>query len=109
VPAERVANEPAALRMFPNVYGVSVACPTSHLRPGVVQAWSTPVTGLMDSGRYPTGIGGVSEAVAANFRAETFSSYPVQDIRHAISASGRSSCQAGVKRRFGLALHPGSG
>ena len=76
-----VANEPAALRVFPNVYGVSVACPTSHLQPGVVQAWSTPVTGLLDVGRYPTGIDQVSEAVAADFRAATFSSYPVQDIR----------------------------
>jgi 2-dehydropantoate 2-reductase len=45
-----IANEPAALRLFPNVYAVSVACPTSHLEPGVVQAWSTPVTGLLDIG-----------------------------------------------------------
>lgn len=76
-----VANEPAALRLFSNVYGVSVACPTSHLQPGVVQAWSTPVSGLLDIGRYPTGIDQVSEAVAADFRAATFSSNPVQDIR----------------------------
>jgi len=60
-----IANEPAALRMFPNVQAVSVACPTSHLEPGVVQAWSTPVTGLLDIGRYPVGIDQVSEAVAA--------------------------------------------
>jgi len=76
-----IANEPAALRLFPNVHGVSVACPTSHLQPGVVQAWSTPVTGLLDIGRYPAGIDQVSEAVAADFRAATFSSYPVEDIR----------------------------
>ena len=76
-----IANEPAALRMFPNVYGVSVACPTSHFRPGVVQAWSTPVTGLLDISRYPTGIDKVSETVAADFREATFSSYPVADIR----------------------------
>jgi 2-dehydropantoate 2-reductase len=76
-----IANEPSALRMFSNVYGVSVACPTSHLEPGVVQAWSTPVTGLLDIGRYPTGIDQVSEAVAADFRMATFSSFPVQDIR----------------------------
>jgi len=75
-----IANEPAALRMFANVYGVSVACPTSHLKPGVVQAWSTPVTGLLDIGRYPRGIDEVSEAVAADFRSATFSSYPVADI-----------------------------
>jgi 2-dehydropantoate 2-reductase len=76
-----IANEPAALRMFPNVQGVSVACPTSHLEPGVVQAWSTPVTGLLDIGVYPTGIDQISEAVAADLRAATFSSYPVDDIR----------------------------
>lgn len=76
-----IANEPAALRRFPNVQGVSVACPTSHLEPGVVQAWSAPVTGLLDIGVYPTGIDQISEAVAAEFRAATFSSYPVDDIR----------------------------
>jgi 2-dehydropantoate 2-reductase len=76
-----IANEPAVLRMFPTVQGVSVACPTSHLQPGVVQAWSTPVTGLLDIGVYPAGIDQVSEAVAADFRAATFSSYPVGDIR----------------------------
>jgi 2-dehydropantoate 2-reductase len=75
-----IANEAAALRMFPNVQAVSVACPTSHLEPGVVQAWSTPVTGLLDIGRYPVGIDQVSEVVAADFRAATFSSYPVADI-----------------------------
>lgn len=60
--------------------GVSVACPTSHLEPGVVQAWSAPVTGLLDIGVYPSGINQVSEAVAADFRAATFSSFPVRDI-----------------------------
>jgi 2-dehydropantoate 2-reductase len=76
-----IANEQAALRMFPNVHGVSVACPSSHLHPGVVQAWSTPVTGLLDIGRYPTGIDQVNKAVAADFRAATFSSHAVEDIR----------------------------
>src|SRR5262249_41672437 len=31
-----VANEPAALRYFANVYGICVMLPTSHLEPGVV-------------------------------------------------------------------------
>lgn len=75
-----LANEPAALRLFPNVQAVSVACPTSYLEPGVVQAWSAPVTGLLDIGVYPTGINQVSERVAADFRAATFSSFPLPDI-----------------------------
>jgi 2-dehydropantoate 2-reductase len=63
------------------VYGVSVACPTSHLQPGVAQAWSTPVTGLLDIGRYPTGSDEISEAVAADLRSATFSSCAIKDIR----------------------------
>ena len=75
-----IANERAVLRMFPNVYAVSVACPTSHLEPGVVRAWSAPVTGLLDIGCYPTGVDQVSENVAADFRAATFSSHTVEAI-----------------------------
>jgi 2-dehydropantoate 2-reductase len=75
-----IANEPAALRLFLNVYAVSVACPTSHFVPGVVQAWSAPVTGLLDIGCYPTGIDQLCEDVAADFRAATFSSHTVEAI-----------------------------
>ena len=71
-----IANEPAALRLFPRVYAVSVACPASHGEPGAVQAWSTPVTGLLDIGCYPTGIDPLCETVAADFTAASFSSYP---------------------------------
>jgi len=76
-----IANEPAALRLFSRVYAVSVACPTSHLEPGVAQAWSAPVTGLLDIGRYPAGVDRVCELVAADFTAATFSSYPDAAIR----------------------------
>ncbi len=30
--------------------------PATHLRPGVIQAHSAPVSGLLDLGRYPTGV-----------------------------------------------------
>jgi 2-dehydropantoate 2-reductase len=50
-----IANEPAALRLFPHVYGVSVACPTSHLEPGLAQIWSAPVAGLAPLRRIRTG------------------------------------------------------
>jgi 2-dehydropantoate 2-reductase len=39
------------------------------------------VTGLLDIGRYPTGIDQVNEAVAADLSAATFSSHAVEDIR----------------------------
>jgi 2-dehydropantoate 2-reductase len=50
-----VANERAALRLFPEVVGMCVMCPSTHLEPGVVQAHSAPTTGILDVGRYPSG------------------------------------------------------
>jgi 2-dehydropantoate 2-reductase len=76
-----IANEQTALRFFPSVYGVCVMCPASHLEPGVVVAWSTPISGLLDLSRHPDGVDEVAEAVAADFRAATFDSSAVADIR----------------------------
>ncbi|MFI6579830.1 ketopantoate reductase family protein [Embleya sp. NPDC050493] len=50
-----VTNEDTALRLFANVYGVLVACPTAFLEPGIVHAYSSPVTGVLDIGRHPRG------------------------------------------------------
>ncbi len=76
-----IANEPAALRLFPHVQGVCVMCPASHLEPGVVRAWSTPVAGLLDIGRYPDGSDQVTRSIAADLSGASFSSRPVPDIR----------------------------
>ena len=57
-----VANEPAALRLFDDVYGVCVVCPALHLEPGVVEAYATPSTGILDVGRFPHGIGSARRA-----------------------------------------------
>ena len=75
-----VENERAASRMFDNVYGICVMCPTTHLEPGVVQANSSPVTGLLDIGRYPSGIDNAAEQVASALQASTFVSVPRPDI-----------------------------
>jgi 2-dehydropantoate 2-reductase len=75
-----VENERAALRRFENVYGVCVMCPTGHLVPGVVEAYSAPVTGILDVGRYPHGTDRLSEALAGVFGRSTFSSVARADI-----------------------------
>lgn len=75
-----VANEPAALRRFEHVYGVCVMCPASHLEPGVVVASSSPVTALLDIGRYPSGVDGTAEAVAAAISASAMESLARPDI-----------------------------
>jgi 2-dehydropantoate 2-reductase len=75
-----VANEPAALRRFANVYAVCVMCPASHLEPGVVVAESSPVTALLDIGCYPKGVDATAEAVAAALSESTMESVDRPDI-----------------------------
>ncbi len=75
-----VRNEPEALRRFAKVYGVSVGCPSVHLEPGVVEAYSAPYTGILDVGRFPEGVDSLARSLSAAFRAATFDSRAVPDI-----------------------------
>lgn len=75
-----VENERLALRSFADVYAVAVMLPATHLSPGVVHAWSAPVTGLLDVGRYPSGVDATAEAVAAALGGATFDSVARPDV-----------------------------
>ncbi|HTT29927.1 MAG TPA: 2-dehydropantoate 2-reductase [Solirubrobacteraceae bacterium] len=75
-----VENERAALRLFPNVYGAVVMSPTAHLEPGVVQAYGTRGTGVIDVGRYPEGLDALCEELAHALGESGFSSVPRPDI-----------------------------
>lgn len=75
-----VSNEPEALRWFERVYGVVVMCPTMHVQPGLVAAYSYPVVGILDIGRYPGGEDEVSRAIAADLQAAGYSSRSVADV-----------------------------
>ncbi|WP_129667175.1 ketopantoate reductase family protein [Phytoactinopolyspora endophytica] len=75
-----VENERMALRLFENVYGICVMFPAMHVEPGVVQSQSSPVPGLLDLGRFPGGVDGTAEHIAAAFRKATFVSEPRPDI-----------------------------
>ena len=75
-----VANEPAALRLFADVYGVCVVCPALHLDPGVVEAHAGPVNGILDLGRYPGGTDARAEEIATAFSKSSFESVARPDI-----------------------------
>ncbi|PZF80521.1 ketopantoate reductase family protein [Jiangella anatolica] len=75
-----VANERLALRLFANVYGVCVMFPATHLEPGVVQARSAPVPGILDLGRYPSGVDETARSLAAAFEKAGFVAEPRPDI-----------------------------
>ena len=71
-----VDNERMALRSFARVYGMCVMLPASHLEPGVVEVNSSPVTGILDLGRLPSGTDDVARRMAADLEASSFSSRP---------------------------------
>lgn len=75
-----VDNERQALRAFEHVYGVCVMSPTTHLTPGVVRADCHPVPGLLDVGRFPSGVDATAESIAAAFRKAGYESVPRPDI-----------------------------
>ncbi|MDQ1426099.1 MAG: 2-dehydropantoate 2-reductase [Acidimicrobiaceae bacterium] len=75
-----VANERMALRRFANVQATCVMCPAAHLEPGVVQAQSSPITGILDTGRYPHGIDTMTEEVVEAFRKAGFGAEARADI-----------------------------
>ncbi|MFY0633479.1 MAG: ketopantoate reductase family protein [Vannielia sp.] len=60
-----VANEPLALRFFPNVHAVTVMMPASYLEPGEVAIHCQPSFGIFDLGRYPSGHDEADLAMAA--------------------------------------------
>ena len=75
-----VDNERQVLRRTPNTYAVPVMLPGTYLEPGVVEASSAPITGILDVGRYPRGIDERAEAISTAFATSTFSSLPQPDV-----------------------------
>ena len=75
-----VENERLALRRFAAVYGVVVMMPAEHLEPGRIAAHGTPYSGLLDVGRYPSGVDAVAERVASDLSESGFVSRATPDI-----------------------------
>jgi 2-dehydropantoate 2-reductase len=75
-----VENERTALRSNAFVYGMAVMCPASHLEPGIVEADSSPVTGILDLGRYPSGVDDTARAIAEALNGTSFVSEARPDI-----------------------------
>jgi 2-dehydropantoate 2-reductase len=78
-----VANEPRALRRFAHVHGMCVMLPAVHLDPGVVAAFGEPVSGILDVGRFPSGIDAVDTELAAALSGAGFVSAPHPAIMRA--------------------------
>jgi 2-dehydropantoate 2-reductase len=75
-----VENERVALRLFANVYGAVVMVPTAHLEPGIVQAYGTTLTGVVDVGRYPHGADDLARQIVDALGRSRFESAVREDI-----------------------------
>lgn len=75
-----VANEAAVLRRFAHTCGLCVMLPSLHLEPGTVVEKCGPVPGILDLGRYPTGVDALAESIAADLRSAGFESLARVDI-----------------------------
>jgi 2-dehydropantoate 2-reductase len=75
-----VENERLALRLFPHVYGIPVYLPTQHIEPGVVQAFAAPTPGVVDLGRFPSGVDERAQTIAAALDAAGLASVARADI-----------------------------
>ncbi|HEY9010902.1 MAG TPA: 2-dehydropantoate 2-reductase N-terminal domain-containing protein [Devosia sp.] len=75
-----VANERAALRLFPNVLGMTVMLPADYTVPGEVTCFGGPNYGMFDLGRYPRGGDATVEAVATHLRAANFAVFVQDDV-----------------------------
>ena len=75
-----VANEPLALRRFPNVHGVTVMMPATYRVPGEVAVFATPHHGIFEIGRYPTGADADDERLAEALAAAGIATFVTPDV-----------------------------
>lgn len=71
-----VNNERVALRHFSNVAAALVVVAADHLEPGVVLRFGVPFAGILDIGRFPSGVDESLERVADDLRTAGFRSDP---------------------------------
>ena len=75
-----VENERMALRLMEHVYGAVVMAPTAHLEPGTVESYGAALSGMIDIGRYPSGVDAGCEEICGALSSSTFLSRPVADV-----------------------------
>lgn len=75
-----IAAERIAARHVSSIYGAYVFVGGSHLEPGYVQLWSSPVAGVIDIGAYPRGDSELAAAISSMLQRAGFASEVRDDI-----------------------------
>lgn len=102
-----VANERAALRHFPNTYGMTVMLPAQYSTPGEVEAFGAPKHGLFDVGRFPSGEDTFTRDLSALFNGAGFDCVSDPDVmknkygKLLLNVGNIVGAALGTKARFG--------
>lgn len=75
-----INNEQLALRLFPNVYAMTVMLPGDYVTPGEVICYGVPRHGICDVGRYPQGLDDNVARIAAAFENANLATYPMEHV-----------------------------
>ena len=75
-----VDNERRVLRHFADTYGMCVMCPATQLQPGVIHLHSAPISGMLDLGRYPSGLDERGQSISDAIATTAFQSVARPDI-----------------------------
>lgn len=75
-----IANEPTALRLFPNVHAVTVMLPAAYTVQGTVVCHGTPKLGLFDIGRFPSGSNAADHAMADAMNSAGMAGFVMDDV-----------------------------
>lgn len=98
-----VDNERKALRLFPNVHGVTVMMPVAYRRPGEVLVYSQPQYGVFDIGRATGGHDSADAALSEAVTAANIAGYLHDDVM----ASKYGKLLLNLTNITGAALGPG--
>ncbi|MDQ2094343.1 ketopantoate reductase family protein [Rhodalgimonas zhirmunskyi] len=96
-----VANERIALRIFPNVHGVTVMLPGNYLDPGEVAAFCEPKFGMFDIGRYPKGQDADDARLARAFEGSMIVPFLHDDVMQSKYGKLLMNLQNGLTAAFG--------
>jgi 2-dehydropantoate 2-reductase len=103
-----VNNERAALRLFPNVYGMTVMLPADYVTPGEVICYGTPKLGLVDLGRYPQGLDDNVARIATAMDSAGFAAFPLEHVMQSKYGKLRDNLGNVVEAALGHGARSGS-
>lgn len=103
-----IENERLCMRFFERVYGLYVLVSAAHLEAGVVEDYGSTGTGVLDIGRYLSGVDDFSHVVAKELSGAGFSSRPVADIMRWKGAKLLANLANSIEAAWGTAICEGS-